>query len=65
MGVGEVILIAACAAIVIGVIAAKIVSVVKGKPHCSGDCCSCCAACVKAAKNKKRGRADKTNDVLK
>jgi len=50
MKVFEIVLIVFCAAIVIGVIAAKIVRKKKGKPSCDCGCSDCagCAACQKA-----------------
>ena len=53
MGVLEIILIVACAAIVIGVITASIIKKKQGK--CSCDCggdCAHCAACMAAQKKK-------------
>ena len=53
MGVWEIVLIVACAAIVIGVAITSIIKKKQGK--CSCDCggdCAHCAAC-KAAQNKK------------
>ncbi|MCR4726379.1 MAG: FeoB-associated Cys-rich membrane protein [Clostridia bacterium] len=53
MKVFEILLIVFCAAIVIGVIAARIVRKKKGKPSCDCGCsdCSCCSACQKAKKD--------------
>ena len=46
MGAWEIILIVACAAIVIGVIASRIVKKAKGKPTCDCGCdCAHCAGC--------------------
>ena len=50
MGAGEIILIVACAAIVVGVVVAVIVRKAKGKPACCDECsgnCSCCATANK------------------
>lgn len=38
LGIGEIILIAACAAIVIGAIITAIIRKVQGKKSCGGDC---------------------------
>ena len=45
LGVGEIILIVACVAVIIGVVVAVIVRKAKGKPACCDECsgnCSCC-----------------------
>lgn len=57
MKIFEILLAVFCAALVIGVIAARIVRKKKGKPSCdcgSGGCagCDCCAACKKAKEKK-------------
>lgn len=44
LGVGEIILIVACACIVVGAIATAIIRKVQGKSSCGGDC-GCCDAC--------------------
>lgn len=44
LGIGEILLIAVCATIVIGVVAAAIVRKVKGKTDCGGNC-GCCGGC--------------------
>ena len=43
LGVGEIILIVACASIVVSAIATAIIRKVKGKSSCGGDCGNCCA----------------------
>ena len=50
LGVGEIILIVACAAIVVGVAITVIVRKAKGKPACCDECsgnCSCCSSAKK------------------
>lgn len=42
LGVGEIILIVACALIVVGAIVTAIIRKVQGKSSCGGDC-GCCA----------------------
>lgn len=42
LGVGEILLIIACAVIVVCAVVTAIVRKVKGKTDCGGDCCSCC-----------------------
>ena len=44
LGVGEIILIAACALIVVCAIVTAIIRKVQGKISCGGDC-GCCSAC--------------------
>lgn len=54
LGIGEIILIAACAVLVLGVITAAIVRKVKGKPSCDcAECHGCCEHC-KAVETKQR-----------
>ena len=53
MGIWEILLIVACAAIVIGVVTASVIRKKQGK--CSCDCggdCAHCAACIAAQKKK-------------
>ena len=45
LGVGEIVLIVACAAIVVSVVVAAIVRRVKGKPACCDECSGNCACC--------------------
>lgn len=54
LGIGEVSLIVVCVSLIIGVIAAKIIAVFKGKSGCSGDCgkCAGCSECKKRNKEK-------------
>lgn len=55
IGAGEIILIAACAAVVIGVIVAAIVRKKKGKPSCGCDCANCSFKCQNSSpKNKSK-----------
>lgn len=44
LGIGEIVLIVACALIVAGAIVTAIIRKVRGKPSCGGDC-GCCDAC--------------------
>ena len=54
MGVGDIILISICAAVVVGVLATWIVKKIKGKPTCDcGGDCSHCAYCKYENLNKK------------
>lgn len=43
LGVGEIILIVACALIVVSAIATAIIRKAQGKSSCGGDCANCCA----------------------
>ena len=52
LGIGEIILIIACALIVVGVAIAAIVRKVKGKPGCDCDC-GCCSGCTHCAEQNK------------
>lgn len=52
LGVGEIILIVACVAIVVGVIAAVIIRRKKGKCSCCDECDGSCPHC--AAQNTKK-----------
>lgn len=47
LGVGEIILIVACALIIISAVGTAIIRKVKGKPSCGGDCgyCERCSRC--------------------
>lgn len=45
LGVAEILLIVACAALVVGVVISAIVRKIKGKSGC-GDCCECCSQCA-------------------
>ena len=57
MGIGEIILIVACVAIVVGVAISVIVRKAKGKPACCDECsgnCSCCAGANKQADKLKK-----------
>lgn len=51
-GVGEIVLIVACALIVVSAIVTAIIRRVQGKLFCGGDCCNCCANCVTKKKHK-------------
>lgn len=57
LGVGEILLIIACALIVIGVVAAAIVRKIKGKSACGGDC-GCCAGCSRCKLTEKVNTAE-------
>lgn len=50
LGAGEIILIVACVAIVIGVIAGVVVRKKKGKCACCDECDGSCPHCAEAAK---------------
>ena len=57
LGAGEIILIVACVAIVVGVIATVIVRKLKGKPACCDECsgnCPHCSATNKQVDNSKK-----------
>ena len=51
-GVGEVLIIIGCVAIVAAVIGVKIYSLVKGKHGCSGNC-GCCSGCSRGKDKEK------------
>ena len=51
LGIGEIVLIIACALIVVGAIVAAIIRKVKGKSACGGDC-GCCGGCSHCNKEK-------------
>lgn len=55
MTVWEILLIIACAAIVVGVVISRIVAWKKGKPGCDCGCsdCSACKYCEEMRKRKK------------
>ena len=57
-GVGEILLIIACVAIVAAVIGVKIYSLVKGNHGCSGNC-GCCSGCAHGKDKNKRGDVNK------
>ena len=57
MGIGEIILIVACAAIVVGVAVTVIVRKMKGKPACCDECSGNCPHCASA--NKQLGKTEK------
>ena len=57
MGVGEIILIAVCAAIVVGVVVSVIVRKTKGKPACCDECDGNCPHCSSA--NKQADKSEK------
>ncbi|MBR1891211.1 MAG: FeoB-associated Cys-rich membrane protein [Clostridia bacterium] len=52
MGILEILLIVACAALVIGVITVRIIKKKRGETSCDCGCsgCSCCCGCDKDAK---------------
>lgn len=52
MGIGEILLIIGCAAIVIGVVITTVIRKKKGKTSCDCGCsgCSGCSACAAAGK---------------
>lgn len=54
--IGEIILIAICAAVVIGVTATSIIRKKQGKSSCGGDCSCCggCSACKNTQKDDKK-----------
>lgn len=54
--IGEIILIALCAAVVIGVIVTAIIRKKQGKSSCGGDCgcCGGCSACKNVHKEEKK-----------
>ena len=51
LGVGEILLIVACVAIVIGVVVGVIVRKLKGKPACCDECSGGCACCQSKKKD--------------
>lgn len=53
LGVGEIILIVACVAIVVGVIAGIIIRKKKGKCACCDECNGCCEHCAAKHTEKK------------
>lgn len=53
VGAAEIILIVACAALVVGVTVAAVIRKKKGKPSCGCDCANCCANCKNGAASKK------------
>ncbi len=54
LGAGEIVLIIACSALVLGVIVAAIVRRIKGKPSCDcGECCGLCEHCNASKKTNK------------
>lgn len=55
LGVGEIVLIVACALTVVGAIVTAIVRKVKGKTDCCGDCSCCCSDCHSNSKNVGNG----------
>lgn len=57
-GVGEILLIIACVALVAAVIGVKIYSLVKGKRGCSGNC-GCCLRCSHSKDKNQRGDVNK------
>lgn len=54
--IGEIILIALCAAVVIGVIVTAVIRKKQGKSACGGDCgcCGGCSACKNVHKEEKK-----------
>ena len=55
MGAWEIILIVACALLVIGVAVSRIVKKAKGKPTCDCGCdCAHCAGCAHATQEEKK-----------
>ena len=61
LGLGEILLIIACALIVIGALITAIVRKVKGKTGCNGDC-GCCTGCTHCKSDIQADDKDLPND---